>query len=314
MNFLRGTGLRGLTGIPAIGTHFSMAFIRRPLLPFSKDELLRFAKQNNLKYAEDSSNQSSKYTRNLFRNEIIPAIAKAYPTVKENLRNNVDRFKEIEKLYNLSVTMLKDKLCRERGEELHIPIKQLMQFNSRALIYEIISIYGFSERQIDEIIKLADADSGSYIPSARNDFRIIRHRHWFIIAPAISSFTDTIIIAKGMRRTHFKDGNLLVEHIDPPQTIANNQLEAYVDESQIEFPLLLRRWKAGDYFYPFGMRKKKKLARFLIDQKLSKTDKEKIWVIEMKQKIIWVVGHRIDDRFRVTDKTKSILKITLQTG
>ncbi|MEI9910441.1 MAG: ATP-binding protein [Bacteroidota bacterium] len=102
MHFFRGTGLHGLTGIPV-----SAGYIRRPLLSFSKDELVQFAGENNLDFVEDSSNQSSKYTRNLFRHEIIPAISKVYPQVKENLQDNINRFKEIEELYKLSVEAIK---------------------------------------------------------------------------------------------------------------------------------------------------------------------------------------------------------------
>lgn len=306
MNFFRGTGLHGLTGMPVKAGN-----IRRPLLEFLKEELISFAKENKLEFVEDSSNQSIKYTRNFFRHEIIPAISKVYPQVKENLQDNIHRFKEIEQLYKFSTGELKKKLCKQKGNEVHIPVKQLMGFNNRALIYEIVSEYGFSEKQVDEVIKLAESDSGKYIQSPPDSFRIIRHRHWFIISPVLSEQSENIIIEEGVNNLQFAVGSLQLSL----HSVGNWQLPiansiACIDAEEITFPLLLRKWKQGDYFYPLGMKKKKKLSRFFIDQKLSKTDKEKVWVIEMDKKVVWVVGHRIDERFKVTEKTKQVLKIT----
>jgi tRNA(Ile)-lysidine synthase len=320
MNFCRGTGLHGLTGIPV-----AAGYIRRPLLCFSKEELILFAKENHLDFVEDSSNQSSKYTRNLFRNEIIPAISGVYPQVKENLQDNINRFKEIEKLYQLSVREIKNKICKQKGNELHIPVKQLMGYKNKALIYEIISDYGFSEKQLDEVIKLAGSESGRYIQSPAGDYRIIRHRHWFIISPVAAIEAENIIIEEGVRNLEFGMGQLTFEVVTnsksqtlPGKQVPNSPHTGILDLKEIRFPLLLRKWKAGDYFYPLGMKKKKKLARFFIDQKMSKAGKEKVWVLEMNKKIIWVVGHRIDDRFKITDHTTSLLKISvsglLQTG
>jgi tRNA(Ile)-lysidine synthase len=311
MNFFRGTGLHGLTGIPEMNN-----YIRRPLLHFSKEELLEFAKANKLEFVEDSSNQSSKYTRNFFRNELIPAISKVYPQVKENLQDNIKRFKEIEKLYQFSVNELKKNLCRYKGNEIHIPVKQLMGYNNTALIYEIISAYGFNEKQVEEVIKLAVSESGKYIQSPENNYRIIKHRHWFIISPVIATESANIIIEEGDKQIVFSLGKLSIEtnsnpSLDKLKTQTSNDTIS-LDAKGISFPLLLRKWKTGDYFYPLGMKKKKKINRFLIDQKLSKTVKESTWVIESAQRIIWVVGRRIDERFKVTDKTKTTLLISLQ--
>ena len=201
MNFCRGTGLHGLTGIPV-----SYGNIKRPLLIFTKDELTQFAKAHKLDFVEDSSNLSSKYTRNLFRNEIIPAISNVYPQVNENLSDNINRFKEIEKLYKLAVGEIKKKLVKEKGSEWHIPIKQLMGYNNKALIYEIISDFGFSEKQIDEVIKLAASDSGKFIDSPASQYRIIRHRHWFIISPVQSTMSAIIIIEDTNNRVAFQEG------------------------------------------------------------------------------------------------------------
>ncbi|HEY6063924.1 MAG TPA: tRNA lysidine(34) synthetase TilS [Chitinophagaceae bacterium] len=305
MNFFRGTGLHGLTGMPVSTGH-----IRRPLLSFSKEELIVFAKENKLDFVEDSSNQSSKYSRNFFRNEIIPAISKVYPQVKENLQDNINRFKEIEKLYRYSVGELKKKICKQKGKEVHIPVKQLMAFNNRALMYEIISSYGFNEKQVDEVIKLADSDSGKYIQSPAAIYRIIRHRHWFIISPVQSTEAENIIIEKEDKEIIFNGGKLRIGKTSNQQPATSNDT-ACLDLKEISFPLLLRKWKTGDYFYPLGMKKKKKLSRFFIDQKLSRTEKENVWVIESTRRIIWVAGYRIDERFKVTEKTKQVLQFSL---
>ena len=311
MNFFRGTGLHGLTGIPVSGQSTVLAYIKRPLLSFSKKELIGFANENNLEFVEDSSNLSTKYTRNLFRHEIIPAISKVYPQVNENLTENISRFKEIEKLYKLAVGDIKKKLIKEKGSEWHIPVKQLMGYNNRALIYEIIADFGYTEKQIDEVMKLSESDSGKYLDSPTFDYRIIKHRHWFIISPINSGDSKMIIIGEKDKNVLFEEGIMEIERLQTtnhkPQT-SNNI--ACLDSKEIKFPLILRKWKTGDYFYPLGMKKKKKLSRFFIDQKLSKTEKEKTWVIEMDKKIIWIVGKRIDERFKVTEQTKNGLKIS----
>lgn len=308
MNFCRGTGLHGLTGIPV-----SYGNTKRPLLSFTKEELLQFARENNLDYVEDSSNLSSKYTRNLFRNEIIPAISKVYPQVKENLADNINRFGEIEKLYKLAVADIKKKLVKEKGSEWHIPVKQLMGYDNRALIYEIISGFGFSEKQIDEVVKLAGSESGKYIDSPLFSYRIIKHRYWFIISPVQSASSGIIVIEENEKQIGFEEGLLLFEKTSDKQPVTSNQI-ACLDAMQISFPLILRKWKTGDYFYPLGMKKKKKLTRFFIDQKFSRTAKEKTWVIESDKKIVWVIGHRIDERVKLTEKTKTVLKITHRPG
>src|SRR6188768_1344937 len=244
MNFFRGTGLHGLTGIPISGPSTVLAYIKRPLLPFSKKEIIEFANENNLEFVEDSSNLSTKYTRNLFRHEIIPAISKVYPQVNENLTDNISRFKEIEKLYKLAVGDIKKKLTKEKGSEWHIPVKQLMGYNNRALIYEIIADFGFTEKQIDEVIKLAESDSGKYLDSPTFDYRIIKHRHWFIISPINSVESEIIVIEEGISNLKFGSGHLRVEVIAGPQShIPNSTDIGCFDLKSIKFPLILRKWK-----------------------------------------------------------------------
>lgn len=306
MNFVRGTGLHGLTGIPVAYGH-----IKRPLLGFTKQQLMDYAVAQQLSYVEDSSNASVKYTRNYFRHEILPAIGKVYPQVKENLLDNIRRFQSIEQLYKLGTKKIIDKICRIKGNEIHIPVKQLLEYRNEALIYEIIHPFGFTEGQVNEVVKLCKGSSGSYIDSPVLQYRIIRHRYWLIIAPVAADESVHVVI-DGPGDWLFPSGSVKVEALkEVPATIPVTAATALLDQKKIKFPLLLRKWKAGDYFYPLGMLKKKKVARFLIDQKLSLTEKENIWVLESDNRIVWVVGKRIDDRFKVTDSTKEVLKLTL---
>ena len=132
-----------------------------------------------------------------------------------------------------------------------------------------------------------------------------------IISPKEAQDTGHILIEKEDTHLLFRDGSLLIKELPAKNLQLNpSSTEACLDASIVQYPLLLRKWKQGDYFYPLGMQKKKKISRFLIDQKLSKSDKEKVWVVESDRKILWVVGYRIDDRFKISPKTKVVLSIS----
>jgi len=306
MNFFKGTGINGLHGIlPKQGN------IIRPLLFAKKEELTAFAISNNLNFVEDSSNALDKYTRNYFRNQLIPGLQKVFPQVEDNLLNNMERFREIELLYNQSVQLEKKKLLEKKGNEIHIPVLKLLKIPAlNTVVYEIIKDFGFTAHQTNEVADLLKSETGKYISSATH--RIIKNRNWLIIALNKTIEAGHIFIEENDKHIEFQQGKISIEMLPA----ANCQLPtanwvALLNAAEIKFPLLLRKWKTGDYFYPLGMTKKKKLNRFFIDQKLSPTQKEKTWVIEMDKKIIWVIGLRIDDRFKITDSTKNILQLSL---
>ena len=312
MNFFRGTGIQGLRGIK-----MRQGKIVRPLLPFRKDELIQFAHDQQLKWVEDSSNQSDKYSRNYFRNNLIPLIKTIYPEVEQNLFNNLHRFRDIETLYNQSIAWHKQKLLEQRGNEIHIPILKLQKSEPLyTIIHEIIKPFGFTPGQVTEVIKLLGSESGKYIQSSSH--RIIKNRMWIIITPKAARQSENVVIDPMDIEIDFQLGKLHLQKFENPSApetpykTKTSPLVAELNASHLQFPLLLRKWKTGDYFYPLGMRKKKKLSRFFIDQKLSKADKENVWVLEMRNKILWVVGMRIDDRFKITDSSGSILSITLK--
>ena len=307
MNFFKGTGISGLHGIlPVQGK------IIRPLLFAKKEELLAHAKEKQLPFVEESSNLSDKYTRNFFRHKVIPLLREVYPNVEDNLLNNILRFAEIEQLYKQSVDLHKKKLLEIKGNEVHIPMLKLQKTTPLStIIYEIIRDYGFTSSQVQEVVELLESETGKYISSS--SFRIIKNRNWLIISPIQTTEAAIILIEERDKKVTFTDGDLRFEIIE----ISNFQIPsagniAALDYAEITFPLLLRKWKQGDYFYPLGMKKKKKLSKFFIDQKLSKTDKENVWILEMNKKIIWIAGHRIDDRFKIGAATKQVLKISWQ--
>lgn len=312
MHFFRGTGLEGLKGIVAV--HQEKKIIR-PLLPFFKEEIEAFAKSHSIEFVTDSSNDSDDYTRNYFRNQLFPSIKKVFPTVEQNLLANLTRFNEAAALYKQAVDVQLKKLLHLKGNECHVPVLLWQKVNPlHTITWEIIAPFHFSADQIPEVIKLFSAENSSYIQSATH--RIIKNRNWMIIAPIAAEKSANIVIDRpGV--THFSEGILelsFCEEASSSLLSVNsrpdvNTVVEYLDASAVSFPLLLRKWKAGDYFYPLGMVKKKKVAKFLMDLKMSKTEKEKVWILESDTKIIAVLGKRIDHRFRCVATTTQQLAL-----
>jgi tRNA(Ile)-lysidine synthase len=306
MHFFKGTGIAGLRGMLP-----KQHKIIRPLLFASRNDIEIFAEKNGLKWVEDSSNQSDKYTRNYFRHQLLPLVQVQFPQVMTNLSGNLERFREIEILYQQSIQQHKKKLLEFRGNEVHIPALKLKKSEPlQTIVYEIIKDYSFTPHQVKEVINLLESESGKYVQSPTH--RIIKNRSWLIIAPNQPGESETILIEEATTTIQFAGFNLKLEKLAATNyQLSTDNAVACVSADAIKFPLLLRPWKQGDYFYPLGMQKKKKLSRFFIDQKLSKIEKENIWVLEMDKKIIWIVGHRIDDRFKVLPTTKEVLKFSV---
>ncbi len=195
-----------------------------------------------------------------------------FPQVEENLLQNITRLREVEELYKQSVALHLKKLVEQKGSEIHIPVlKWKKTAPLQTITWEIIKQYGFNAQQTEEVIKLLDAENGAYKTSATH--RIIRNRQWMIISSTATETAAHILIEAGQKNIVFENGSITIQNITDPQ-IPNDKAatQTLVDAAEIQFPLLLRKWKQGDYFYPLGMEKKKKLSRFFIDSKLSRTD------------------------------------------
>lgn len=305
MNFFKGTGINGLKGILPKQHH-----IVRPLLFAAKEQLQGFAREQQLSFREDSSNSSNKYTRNYFRNELLPAVEKVFPEVKANLLHNAERFREINSIYNTAIQTIKSKLVFQQGAAYHIPVLKLQQTEAKhTVLYEIIKEYGFTVAQVEEVMRLLQSESGKFIHSASH--RILRNRKWLVIS-ALDNSEETIhVIDENTSAVFYKGGQLSIHLSGEPLPVNKSALMAQLDARHLQFPLLLRRWKAGDYFYPLGMAKKKKISRLLTDLKLSLNEKQQVWVLESDKKIVWVAGHRIDDRFKITPSTTSVVLLEI---
>jgi tRNA(Ile)-lysidine synthase len=307
MNFFKGTGIAGLRGmLPRQGR------IVRPLLFAAKEDLLQYAADQGLQWVEDSSNELDKYARNYLRHQMIPLVKNIYPEAEKNMAGNLERFRDIETLYRLQVAAQKKKLLEIKGNEIHIPVLKLQQATAvKTVVYEIVKDYGFSPQQAEEVMSLLHSETGRYVQSPSH--RVIKNRQWLIITPLQANAAAHILIEAAGKELAFEAGLLQWQLLKGPGLVpAASSHIALLDAAALAFPLLVRKWKTGDYFYPLGMKKKKKLARFFIDQKLSKTEKEKIWVIESNKKIVWVAGYRIDDRCKITPHTKQAFQFTLK--
>ncbi len=311
MNFFKGSGINGLKSILPKQQH-----IIRPLLFAFKKDVMEYASENKLAFREDASNTSDKYTRNYFRNQLIPGVEKVFLEVKNNLADNAERFREIQELYSIALEKIKKKMFLQKANELHIPALKLLNAPAlHSVVFEIIKDYGFHSRQVEETIKLLQSESGKYIVS--DTHRILKNRKWIIISPLKGEENNYVLIEKGMDSVIFPGGNITLEEKKLPVKITADTNIAFIDQQKISFPLLVRKYKTGDYFYPLGLFKptgqqvKKKLSRFLMDKKLSLNDKENVWVLESNKKIVWVLNLRLDEQFSITSSTKKILKISL---
>ncbi len=305
MNFFKGTGILGLHGILPQQNN-----IIRPLLPFEKEALMEYAQKNNIQWREDVSNQKTDYLRNQVRLELLPKIESVFPKATKALYENSLRFAEVEILYRQAVEHHRKKLLEQRANEYYVAINKLKHCVPLATIcLELFKPFGLHTAQLTDVLQLLESESGKYIQLP--EWKIIKNRNFLILAKNEIRESGHILIEKEDKFKEHKDFTLkikLVKSLPPSKQIGEGDL--FVDMDLLNFPLVLRPWSSGDYFYPLGMnRKKKKVKKLLIDQKMPIHEKEKVWLIESSQKIIGICGIIADERFKVMPKTKEILHL-----
>lgn len=305
MNLFKGTGISGLRGmLPDNGK------VLRPLLFAYREELEEHARARGLSWVEDSSNLEVKYTRNRVRLQLMPLIEEVFPQARRNLSSGMSHFRDTETLQSLALQRIRKGLCVFQDDACRIPVEKLRKTPAlRTVLFEILREHGFTPGQTEEAVALMDAPTGRFILSSSH--RLLRNRAWLVVSPIKSLEEETAVLEGAPSEAYTSEGTLKLSASDHPPEVLTKDGErvAWVDGREVRFPLLLRRWRKGDYFHPLGMPKKKKVARFLIDRKLSLEEKQGVWVLESDRRILWVVGMRIDDRFKVVPSTKNVLRI-----
>ncbi len=305
VNLSRGTGIAGLHGIlPKHGN------IIHPLLFVFRKDIEEYISENKIDYREDSSNKSTKYKRNKLRHDILPLFEELNPNFSEIITKNINQLRESEIIFRKEINRFKRKAVHSKSGKTFVNIKILKNYNQTSTyLYEFLTQYNFSYTTVGDIVRSLDEISGKQFFSETH--RLLKDRECLIIAPlSDNKFGDDYFIEKGKLEIS-EPINLSFHSIEysDDYKIPKQSSIAALDSSKLEFPLVLRKWKQGDYFYPLGMNKKKKLSNFFIDEKFSIIDTENIWLVCSGEKIAWIVGHRIDNRFRINKNTKDIFQI-----
>ena len=301
INLSRGTGLEGLTGIPEINCN-----IVRPMLTFSRQDIEVYANENKLKWREDSSNISTKYLRNKLRHDVIPALKETNPQLLQNFNKTLSFLKDSNEIIEDHIAEIQKKVVTLDGDLIILDNKKLLKLsNPKAYLYQLLKDFNFTEW--DDVTDLLNAQSGKQVFSETH--RLLKDRNTLILSERITNVDVSLTISENENEIETPLGKMTLKTVKQLKKALQSTI--FVDKEKIQFPLTLRKWEEGDYFHPFGMKGKKKLSKYFKDEKLSLIEKEQTLVLCSGKNILWVVGKRADDRFKVTVNTSQILKIEI---
>jgi tRNA(Ile)-lysidine synthase len=300
LNLIRGTGIKGLSGIsPRNG------YVVRPLLTVSRSEIEDYIIERELPYVTDSTNDQDIYLRNYLRLNVIPKLEVVNPSVKESIISTSKNISEAEKIYSESIREYIDVVFI--NDKINIPMLKKTA-SPQSVLFELLSPLGFTSSTIEDIFQSMDSTPGKVFLSDR--YRVIKDRSDFILEKITSDIISDEhypIEEESKEITFPVRFNLRKEKT--PVKIEKKKNILYADADKLKFPLIMRRWKAGDWFIPFGMNGKKKLSDYFTDRKFSLKDKKEAWVILSGENIVWIVNERSDNRYKITDESKNIFII-----
>ena len=306
INLIRGTGLAGMAGIKPLNNN-----IIRPMLFATRQEIQTYCDKNKIVFREDKSNADTKYTRNKIRHQVIPVIKEINPSVELTLNETAERFSGFNEIVSDYISQLKEKIGEEKEHIISFNISLLKtHLHNKAVIFELFKPYGVANAKLNDLIRVIDGKTGGQIIT--DTHRIIKNRKEIVVSEE-AYMKETSYTISDINAFCIYPGISSARNVKITDTyeIPSDPHIACIDLQKISFPVLIRKWKPGDYFYPLGMKQKKKLSDYFIDNKYSRFDKETIFILESDGKIVWLIGDRIDDRFKITSSTKKglLLKV-----
>lgn len=302
MNLIRGTGIRGLTGIrPRNG------FVVRPLLCVSRADIVAWLENQGIRYVTDSTNLSDAYTRNFIRLNVLPLLERINPSVREAIARSAEHLSAVASVYAYEIARAREEVIVSEG---CLSIEALCRFPApEAILYELLKEYGFSRWVSAEVFDALRKESGKVFYSKTH--RLLKDRAYLWIVPLEREAEKTSFLLDPSREIYREPVGLTFRElpITPDFQIEKNRRFAYFDADKLRFPLTLRKWREGDWFVPFGMKGRQKLSDYFSDHKFSRIEKEKAWLLCSGDAIIWLIGERADNRFRIDSGTKRVLAV-----
>ena len=311
INMLRGTGLRGLTGITT-----QVGRVVRPMMFATRKDIHDYAIAHHVPFREDSSNRTTKYLRNKVRLGVVPMLKEINPQFTTIMRRNIARLSQAQDFINSAIAIVKGEALETYGDIHRLKVAQIRPTLPRNyVIYEILSSeYGFKGDVVDALCHALDCDATGRRFYSREWVAVV-DRGDVVVAPIQEDDSCETVVEKGVVRSYAGGQVLYYEYcnIDFIDSLDQGDNVALIDADKLHFPLTVRKWREGDWFQPFGMAGKKKLSDFLIDKKVSMAEKSRQFVLTSGDNIVWVVGRRLDDRYAITRKTENVLRVICYT-
>ncbi len=307
INLIRGTGLKGLTGIKPRQDR-----IIRPILFATRGEINSYAADEKLNYREDSSNSETKYHRNLLRRKIIPLIEQINPSFTETAIEEAEVFQSAYLLYRNEIENIRIAITIPDDNKIVYSIPKIVSLRLTApVIFDIICSYGFTYTDSKNLLITLNAESGKTFIS--DSYLLLKNRKTIIIEKIEKQENKENYFIRKESTAITVPVKLEIKRLENNSSfkIPNSSQIGALDYDKLQFPLRIRHWEKGDYFIPLGLKGKKKLSDFFIDRKINLLDKEKIWILQSGNDIVWVVGYQIDERYKVSEETRNILQLEL---